>query len=675
MAAEMLNDRMEGFRQNMSEEVVPTDVNNVAEVSQGIETYQKTEEPKHVSYEYQNPVIGNTGIIETFHKKSNMDDLLSQGSDGQISFVVPEEKPIEKQITGQISIEDVMQEWERKKKESEEKLVKEIKENLHAQTASLLRNFDEATKSTLLQQIEDAVISAALKEGVPKEIKVSDIGKIDKTEEIATEIIEQQLAKDEAKRKAEEAARKAKEAKIAAIKAEEAARIAALEAEHAETENIEEDDGIEEIEEIEEVEEAEELPTVRNAADNVETEEVDEQPEEQPEEKPVEEPKKAPQKKNAPKSKNTKASVKTVTAAAATAATTAAVTNAAATAANAVADDDEPLTETQAFRKEVDEIERAFEEFEKNGMLDDADEIDAGEVDTETENEYPENDESANNGEDAKSEGNSSKEAQKNIKETFRKDMSSSRSLSKAELELFGAFVHHKSTQRQLADTLDNVTLAAYTGNILVTSEEDAEITAFSKMLIQDIQLCDNNFTGKVALISGEKLNHKDIEVSLGMVNNGAMIITGPQDLKKKTVQALLQALQKEGLGVVIILQGKPDVIDKIIENNEGMAETFNLRVDLKAFDDKTLVEYAKSYAYDHEYIIDEFGVLALHTRIDEMQTSDHEVTLSEVEEIVDEAIYYADKKTPAHFFDILLGKRYGEEDMIVLREKDFMHY
>ena len=77
----------------------------------------------------------------------------------------------------------------------------------------------------------------------------------------------------------------------------------------------------------------------------------------------------------------------------------------------------------------------------------------------------------------------------------------------------------------------------------------------------------------------------------------------------------------------------------------------------------------------EQEYTIDELGVLALHTRIADMQTSDHEVTLGEIEELVDEAIYYADRKTPQHFVDVLLGKRYDEEDMIVLREKDFMHY
>lgn len=84
---------------------------------------------------------------------------------------------------------------------------------------------------------------------------------------------------------------------------------------------------------------------------------------------------------------------------------------------------------------------------------------------------------------------------------------------------------------------------------------------------------------------------------------------------------------------------------------------------------------YAKQYAEDMEYSIDEFGILALHTRIADRQTSDHEVTLSEVRDLVDEAIEYANKKTPKHFMDILLAKRYDEEDMIILREKDFMHY
>ena len=114
--------------------------------------------------------------------------------------------------------------------------------------------------------------------------------------------------------------------------------------------------------------------------------------------------------------------------------------------------------------------------------------------------------------------------------------------------------------------------------------------------------------------------------------------------------------------------------MNAFLSKNEEMQTLFNLRVDLEALDDQTLVRYAKKYAYEQEYVIDEVAVLALHKRIADMQTSDHEVTMAEIEELVDEAIYYADKKTPKHFFDILLGKRYDEEDMIILREADFMH-
>ena len=153
------------------------------------------------------------------------------------------------------------------------------------------------------------------------------------------------------------------------------------------------------------------------------------------------------------------------------------------------------------------------------------------------------------------------------------------------------------------------------------------------------------------------------------------MIIEGAATMKKDTVDALLKELEKEDKGMIVLLTDSKQKMDEFLLKNEGLLPLFNLRVDVEALDDQTLVEYAKKYALDQEYAIDELGVLALHTRIAEMQTSDHEVTLSEIEEIVDEAIYFADKKTPAHFFDILLGKRYDEEDMVVLREKDFMHY
>lgn len=624
LAAEMLSERTEGMMAGSRIDSESVDVMQTSDEDTKSEKKTETasDDIQPVQYEYKPKVIGDTGVIETFHRGSNMDDFLTQETDGQIGMFVPTEPAVEKQITGQISMDEFMREWEKKKRESEARIEREIRAKVREQTKGLLKNFDDATKESLLFQIENAVIEAeekARKEKTPQLMKIDDIPKLDETQRLATDIIAQALAEDN------------KEAKEEKIKQEEVKK--------------EEPKGEEVKEEVKTAESKNAEPEGEAKAEDSEGTKVEAEVTEPEKEEPVKaEPKKAETKKTEPVKENPQ--------------------------------DEKPeeeLTETQAFRKEVDEIAQAFAEFEKNGLSEETEKQEkstkerlAEEVSKVIPSKVSDNTEDGESDE---------AEDEKVSKPEERSGNGHARKLTKAESEQFSAFIHHKSTRRQLADTLDNVTLAAYTGNILVSAEEDAEITSFSKLLVQEIQMADSNFTGKVAMISGEKLNHKDIEVSLGMVNNGAMIITSPQDLKKKTVKSLLEILQKEGLGVVIIMQGKPGVLDQIVENNEGMAEAFNLRIDLKAFDDKTLVEYAKSYAYDNEYIIDEFGVLALHTRIDEMQTSDHEVTLAEIEEIVDEAIYYADKKTPRHFFDVLLGKRYGEEDMIVLRERDFMHY
>ena len=111
----------------------------------------------------------------------------------------------------------------------------------------------------------------------------------------------------------------------------------------------------------------------------------------------------------------------------------------------------------------------------------------------------------------------------------------------------------------------------------------------------------------------------------------------------------------------------------KCLNKNPEIAENFNARIDITAMDNDALVAYARDYAYDLEYSIDDLGILALYTRISDLQTGDHSVTLAEVRDIIDEAIWSANRKNPKHFVDILSGKRYDDEDMIILREKDFI--
>ncbi len=593
--------------------------------------------------QYSTNNLSNTGIIETFHKPSNFDEILSQGSDGQISFVVPENNTVERQITGQISIDDVMLEWERKKKENEAKRVAEIKDRIKQQTSSLLDDFDESTKSGLLAQIENAMINAALKEehdklvaSRPKQIKVSDIDKADvaqnKPVPVQQETPVEIIPDEEGIEEIEEILDSTAELDNIVIPEE------ILTSDKSKAEEVSK-------EEVEAVE----APVIAEAPQVAEEPATEEAPQ------AVEEPAaEAPQAVEEPAAEEAPQAVEE---------------SAAEEAPQAV---EEPAAEEapQAVEEPVaEEAPQAVEEPAAAEVPQAVEEPAAEEAPQATV--VPAEVEAPQTANGTKSANPPVNAPQKRKPEPSNR----TRRMSDSEKEHFSAFVNQRGTEKQLINILDNVTLAPYTGNILVSAEEISEVTTFSKLLIQEIASADSNFTGKVAQISGESLNRKDIKEAIEKVKNGALIISEPEQLKKKTVESLVQELNRDDIGVIIVIEGYADILDMLVEKNAGLAEAFNLRIDLKAFDDKTLVEYGKSYAYDREYVIDELGSLALHTRIAEMQTADHEVTLAEIEELVEDAIYYANKKTPAHFFDILFGKRYDEQDMIVLREKDFMHY
>ena len=494
---------------------------SVSKVADRAESLQKDRE--RLPEASPNPAISNTGVIRTFHKPSGFDDILSQEYDGQISLAIPEEEQIEKQITGQLSIDDVMAEWEKMKKDNEQKMLQEIKERVHKQTDSLFSDFDEATKTGLLEELEKAMVDAAVRESKkraeaerPKVVKVSDI-------------------------------------------------------------------------------------------DAKEEEKAEEQPEEQTEEQTEKQP--------------------------------------------------EVIEDAEIIEEETGEADTSLDE-----------EIPAEEV---PEKEIAEEEAAEEKIEEEKTEEEKTKE-----EGTAEAGNSyTAREMSRSEREQFAPFIHHKKTRKQIVEVIDNISLASYTGNVVITGEEGTGTTALAKLLVKEVQLSDNNFSGKVAKISGGNMNKKEVGATLDRLLGGALIIEGAASMKKNTVESLIRELNQEGKGLIIILEDKKEAIEKFLTKYPELATIFNLRVDVEALDDQTLVKYARKYALEQEYAIDELGVLALHTRIADMQTSDHEVTLSEIEEIVDEAIYYADKKTPKHFFDVLFGKRYDDEDMVVLREKDFMHY
>lgn len=484
-------------------------------------------------------------------------NVLAQESDGQISLVMPEAESIEKQITGQINIEDILAEWERKKKENLEKREEEVRQHVLQQTGAMFTEFEQAVRDGLLEKLE--------KEKAVDADTVTDTDEVEELEEIADVNDETEKAP---------------------------AEVSEEEPEPADTDIVD----------TEEVEELEEEPAVAEYEEESATEEPD-----------------------------------------------------------AVVD----MEVTQEPAAEIPEVPE-----ETTAEIEEASEETTAETEEASEESVAEAEEEP---EEAVEEVHEDEQPQTPEPPVVERDKAKVRALTREERELYAPFIQSKSAREQLVKAIDNISLAAYTGNVIITGEEGMDTLSLAKNMIREIQATDSNFSGKVAKISGHALNKKDAAETLNRLQNGALIICKASEMNNKTVDTMYKALQQENQGIVIILEDTKKEIDRFLEKYEKLQESFTSRMDVEALSNDTLVAFGRQYAREREYSIDELGVLALHTRIEDMQTIDHVVTVVDVKEIVDEAIAHANKKTLKHFFDVLFAKRYDDEDMIILTEKDFV--
>ena len=511
-------------KQDVVPELSEAEVEPEAEPKVPMETESKPENPAEEIHEMHEVTVP----VEPPKELAN---VLAQESDGQISLVMPEAESIEKQITGQMNIEDILAEWERKKKENLEKREEEVRQHVLQQTGAMFTEFEQAVRDGLLEKLE-------------KE-KAADADVVTDTDEVEE-----------------------------------------LEPEPADTDIVD----------TEEVEELEEEPAVA---------EYEEEP-------AIEEPE---------------------------AAANMEVTQ-------------EPAAEiTEVSEETITEIEEASEESVADSKEEPEEQAVEQAVEEVPEDEQPQTPEPP----------------------VVERDKAKVRALTREERELYAPFIQSKSAREQLVKAIDNISLAAYTGNVIITGEEGMDTLSLAKNMIREIQATDSNFSGKVAKISGHALNKKDAADTLSKLKNGALIICKASEMNDTTVNTLYKALQQENQGIVIILEDTKREIDRFLEKHEKLKESFTARMDVEALSNDTLVAFGRQYAREMEYSIDELGVLALHTRIEDMQTIDHVVTVVDVKEIVDEAIAHANKKTLKHFFDVLFAKRYDDEDMIILTEKDFV--
>ena len=250
------------------------------------------------------------------------------------------------------------------------------------------------------------------------------------------------------------------------------------------------------------------------------------------------------------------------------------------------------------------------------------------------------------------------------------------RELTKEERRLFGPFCRMRENVDQLTEALDQISLASSTGNLLILGNE-ATADRVARGILEITRQTDSNFTGKVARVSGESLNKlkpEGIQKTFTKLESGALIINKASDLAPKTMERLYHELEGREHGIILILIDGNKKMEQFRHENEKYLGSFTAVISVRPLDDKALVAYAKDYAMSQDFSIDEFGQLALAQRIAAMQTSTHQVTLKEVRDLVDEAIGYAEKKTPHTLIEVISKRRYDENDRIIIHEKDFMH-
>ncbi|MCR5791418.1 MAG: hypothetical protein K6G83_16165 [Lachnospiraceae bacterium] len=248
------------------------------------------------------------------------------------------------------------------------------------------------------------------------------------------------------------------------------------------------------------------------------------------------------------------------------------------------------------------------------------------------------------------------------------------RNFEKNEYKLFGRYDGIEDIKAQLVDVLDDMSMDAGHGNVVLMGDEVSCRKTLSIDIVKAMQSMDSTFKGKVAKISGEALNKKNIPATLRKLDNGALIIEEAGGLSAAALTIIAQSLLNDVESVLIVLEGSRESLLPLLESDPRLfGAVFDTRVDISPFTNDDLVAYAKGYAKEQEHSIDEMGTLALYTRIGELQTLDHQVTVEDIKDLIDTAIAHVDKMTFSHLMDVLVAKRYDDDDFIIIREKDFL--
>lgn len=613
---EELQKSMQQIMQATEKETVTDSMDNIKKLVEEIPYLQLPKEEYDQSGEDEN----NLAHIESDHEiddslKINFKELLAEEHDGQLGMYMPEKTALEHQITGQMSIEEVLAEWEKTKYAAEVALEDAKQRRLESAKARALQEAEEimGRLADIIPKLDAGIAPKDILqdqyiEGKPLEndraaAMVANMNQIlqEEIERISTETanIDKQLAKAAGSAATETASQIA-----GSVAAETAPQAAASE---------EETSGQEEPSELEvnEDEIAEEVSEMMQTPENMEIPEEDQLQESWTEEEKED---------------------------------------------FSQADQEDEMPDVRAQEQSADDYDVIT-----------ADTIDLGKVVTDQTLA-----ETVEHTVDAESVLPQISEPEDE------EDFEAVTSLSEELRGIFTYFVSIKGMEEQICQALTGAARHlktgkdASTGNMVIQGGSGSGKTVLATAMVKALQKETGRSKGKVGKIEASALNKKDVASLLKKISGGCLIIEKAGDISKETAVRLSLLLKSDTSGLFVIMEDTHRGIEKALGRDEGFASRFSEKINIPIFTSDELVSFAKAYANELGYTIDEMGILALYNSISNIQKYDRATTLTEVKEIVDDAISKSEKGGLRKAFSIITSRRYDDEDYVILREKDF---
>ena len=624
---EELQKSMQQIMQATEKETVTDSMDNIKKLVEEIPYLQLPKEEYDQSGEDEN----NLAHIESDHEiddslKINFKELLAEEHDGQLGMYMPEKTALEHQITGQMSIEEVLAEWEKTKYAAEVALEDAKQRRLESAKARALQEAEEimGRLADIIPKLDAGIAPKDILqdqyiEGKPLEndraaAMVANMNQIlqEEIERISTETanIDKQLAKATGSAATETASQIA-----GSVATETAPQIAGSVAETAPqaAASEEETSGQEESSELEvnEDEIAEEVSEMMQTPENMEIPEEDQLQESWTEEEKED---------------------------------------------FSQADQEDEMPEVRAQEQSADDYDVIT-----------ADTIDLGKVVTDQTLA-----ETVEHTVDAESVLPQISEPEDE------EDFEAVTSLSEELRGIFTYFVSIKGMEEQICQALTGAARHlktgkdASTGNMVIQGGSGSGKTVLATAMVKALQKETGRPKGKVGKIEASALNKKDVASLLKKISGGCLIIEKAGDISKETAVRLSLLLKSDTSGLFVIMEDTHRGIEKALGRDEGFASRFSEKINIPIFTSDELVSFAKAYANELGYTIDEMGILALYNSISNIQKYDRATTLTEVKEIVDDAISKSEKGGLRKAFSIITSRRYDDEDYVILREKDF---